>query len=266
MGGSAGAILGTAAALSRRPVRGGARPRRQMRRASSGATPPRRRRPPQLGRPRLRCNPDPRIERHVAWRRGLCLCACVLGGGDRARRFRRTPRRNALPSKIRAMTPRATIGPICAPQRRPLGHASGAMARPVSALRGSACKDSARKNAAIKMPRSIPRRRRRISTTPSPASSAALSAGGGHAVLRHAGQRRIFLRGRRRARARRSSRACRAAADGGAATARRQRAITAGIPASGNSIWACSAALPASAIRCCGKRRCWMAARRCPTF
>ena len=42
-------------------------------------------------------------QRHVAWRRGLCLCAGVVGCGDRARRFRECGSRNASHSKMQAM-------------------------------------------------------------------------------------------------------------------------------------------------------------------
>ena len=94
MGGSAGAILGLlrlyrdsqSAAVLDRASKCGEHLLAQRRLGVGG--------PPQLGRPRCwrtRCwrNPHARLERHVAWRRRLCLCACVPGGGDRPRRFRR---------------------------------------------------------------------------------------------------------------------------------------------------------------------------------
>ena len=74
-----------------------------------------------------------------------------------------------------------------------------------------------------------------------------------YAVLRHARQRRIPLRGRRRAATRRSARTRGATAVVGAAELRRLQATTAGTAAGGNSISACSAALPASATRRCAR-------------
>ena len=56
-------------------------------------------------------------QRHVAWRRGLCLCAGVVGCGDRARRIRDMRRPNASRSKMPAMTRNATTGPTSAAAR-----------------------------------------------------------------------------------------------------------------------------------------------------
>ncbi len=129
-------------------------------------------------------------ERHVARRRGLCLCASVLGGGDRPRGFRRRPRRNALRSKIRATTPTRHNWPdLRGRGRAACGPASGATARPASVWRGSPpqrCGGKAEADRRVAGDGYPQRRRRR---------RASVAGAGRYAVLRHARQYRIFLRG-----------------------------------------------------------------------
>ncbi len=75
-----------------------------------------------------------------------------------------------------------------------------------------------------------------------------------YALLRHARQRRIPVRGRRGARARRSWHARGAATDRGSAERGGERRLSLETAENGSSTWGSSAALPASATRRCANR------------
>ena len=172
----------------------------------------------------------------MRWRR------CRRRPGARSLRKRR---RNASHSKIRATTPSTTTGRISAATESRPGHASGATALPASVLRAIATAKRGGAGFQASGNRYPERARRREARL---ARSASIRCAAARSAASNSSARPAARLGRER-----SSRPCIAAADGGSGTRQRQPATIAGTAENGSSIWACSAALPASATRCCGR-------------